>query len=132
MSQYQITSIFKNHEHSTLKNGAPCDILEFHANFVLVLSENSIALYKDKLSIADELGNGFYCSVDLPSGHSLMQDDKTGHYAMHYDAGFIRLAHDKALLVKPHCVEYYPSPMQALKGEGLICQLTFPDQTLFE
>lgn len=129
--QYQTKSIISAVEHIVLPNHKPCSVLTFQTGFVLAVSHNTLALYKSIAAISDPLGNGLLVSLDIPKSHTLAVDDQTGNFVMHFDAGFVALSEGKALLIKPHCVEYYATPMEGLKGENMICQLLFPSEQLF-
>ena len=128
---YQIKSIVHDVEHTTLANDEPVSLLFLNSEKVLAITQNAMGLYSSKDAIHDPLGNGLLCITDFPQGHTLQLDDQVGHFVTHFDAGFVSLSQGRALLIKPHCVEYYPSPMEGLQGKNMICQLLFPNEQLF-
>jgi hypothetical protein len=115
------SDIIQNHERIQLHNGEPAEALMFHNELTLVLSEKTIAMFKDKQSIIDPLGNGLIASIQLDEQNYL--PIVNGAIVERYQSGFVGLTDGRAMLVTPNVIQLFPTPNDALRNQNEVARL---------
>jgi len=99
----------------------PAEFLHFHDSKVLVITQDTLALYKSLSSITDPLGNGLISLQTLPSGQ--LFSPPQGPWAIEHTAGFIGLSDGKALLILPIAIRLYKNKEDALRNREILVEL---------
>ncbi|GAA3924870.1 hypothetical protein [Litoribacillus peritrichatus] len=115
------SDIIRSSQQHTLANGQPAESLGFHNGLRLVLSANTLAMFKDLESVEDPLGNGLIASTVLSEAQHLTH--RQGQFIESYKAGFVRLIDDRALLVTPNHIQLFPCAQDALRNQNEIAKL---------
>ncbi len=105
-----------------LKANVLATIVEFTNGTCLVITCNNIAIYKDLCSTEDPLGNGLIDQVDIPEFQT--PDFETG-FVKSYQAGFIKLIDERAILIMPSHIQLFSSNIDALNNQNEIAKLNF-------
>ncbi len=100
----------------TLTNNEPAECLEFHNGLVLLLTQNTLAMFKSIASVNDPLGNGLIASTELTPEHLLTMENEA--FIKSFRAGFVGLTDGKALLVTPNHIQLFPSANDALRNQN--------------
>lgn len=117
------SDVVASHKSMTLRSGEPAQVLTLVNENALLVSRNSLVLYKSVTTVDDALGNGLIDSVSLPEEFLLAEKD--GEFVTIYQAGFVGLQDDKAILITPNNVRLYPTKADALANKNQIVQLEF-------
>ena len=102
-------------------------LLHFRDGKVLVLSENTLAFYKDENAINHDLGTGLIAMTHLDNDNQLSTDDNNNSgWVREYKAGFIGLHDNKALLITPLAIQLFNNKQDALYNRNEIARLDIP------
>ncbi|NRB39094.1 MAG: hypothetical protein HRU20_11605 [Pseudomonadales bacterium] len=102
----------------------PLQLLHFRDGKVLVLSQDTLAFYKDEKSIDDALGGGLIAMVALKPEHHLSATPEG--WVNTFKAGFVGLDDDKALLITPLAIQLFAHKQDALYNRNEIARLDIP------
>lgn len=116
------SNIIQAHAEISLQNGDYAEILSFHNDLTLVLSEQTLAMFKDRHSVNDPLGNGLISTVQLEPEDQLKIVE--GKIVKNYQSGFVGLMDGRALLVTPNVIQLFPSANDALRNQNELARLT--------
>lgn len=100
-------------------NSQTLELLHLVDNKVIVLSANTIALYRDATSVSDPLGNGLIGMASI-EGHSLEMAEPV---VVEHKSGYVGLAKDQVLLILPNAIKLFQNKVDALQGANAICML---------
>lgn len=95
--------------------------LTFRNGFVMVLTEDCMALYKDEASITDPLGNGLKAIAELKDNAQLIKTDKG--IVTSFSAGFVGLNDEKAILITPNDIQLFKDKTDALYNRNELARL---------
>lgn len=95
--------------------------LTFRNGFVMVLTEDCMALYKDEASITDPLGNGLKAIAEL-KGHAQLVKTNKG-IVTSFSAGFVGLNDEKAILITPNDIQLFKDKTDALYNRAELARL---------
>ena len=101
-------------------------LLHFRDGKILVLSEDTVAFYKDESSMSDALGTGLIAMAALDKQHHLQAMDDSGGWVKEYKAGFVGLHDDKAILITPLAIQLFAHRKDALYNRNEIARLDIP------
>lgn len=104
-----------------MPSGQHVDLVVLVNHQVLVISADTLALYKNIESVGDELGNGFINSVAIPAEHHLQTRD--GRFLQEHKAGYAGLSGGYALLIGLNTVQMFASKTDALHGHDEVACL---------
>ncbi len=121
-SSTPMDQIIVQHQHTTLENGSPADILTLYSGQVVVLTASALAVYKDASRINDPLGNGLLGIQDIPDG-MLWPNTPGTSLVTEYRSGYVGLIHQAVLLITPFHVSLFCTADDALTGQNPICQI---------
>ena len=116
------SNIIQSNAPINLKNGTAAELLELHNGLALVLTEKTIAMFKNKKSVLDLLGNGLMASIELNTEQQLEVTD--GRFVKQYMAGYITLIDDRGLLITPNDIQLFPDNQSALRNTNEIARLS--------
>jgi len=116
------SNIIQSHTEISLQNGDYAEILTFHNDLTLVLSEQTLAMFKDRNSVNDPLGNGLITTVQLEPEDQLKMIE--GKIVKNYQSGFVGLMDGRAILVTPNVIQLFPTANDALKNQNELARLT--------
>ena len=116
------SNLIKQHQRVQLRNQQWADAAELINGQVLVISVDSLALYRSLDAIHDELGNGCLQAVSIPEPHhiqaiaeqSLLQEHK---------AGYVGLCDQQTLLITLNDVQMFANKTDALRNQNEIVRL---------
>ncbi|MAD44997.1 MAG: hypothetical protein CMI02_00315 [Oceanospirillaceae bacterium] len=103
----QVTSL-------TLASGIPAEAASLINDTVLVITADTLALYRTLEQVGDPLGNGLIRSVSLDT--PLEADD--GHFIREHRAGYVGLCDGAVLLITLNDVQLFSSKEDALHNRN--------------
>jgi hypothetical protein len=95
--------------------------LTFRNGFVMVLTTDCMALYRDEVSITDPLGNGLKALADLKEGDQLLAAENG--LISSFSAGFVGLNDEKAILITPNDIQLFANKTDALYNRDELARL---------
>ncbi|MEE4249361.1 MAG: hypothetical protein V2I38_02125 [Alcanivoracaceae bacterium] len=96
-------------------DGRQATLLHFHRGQVLRILADSVALYRDRASVDDPLGNGVVGHELIPSSICLQFDSETG-FVGEQRAGFVGLHGGAVLFIRPDGIALYDDAGNALRN----------------
>lgn len=117
------SNIISGNEVITLRDNSPAELLFFHNEITLLLSQTGMAMFKNRESVLDPLGNGLLAEISLGAPHGLISHE--GRFVKSYQAGFVELVDGRGLLITPNDVQLFPDSRSALTNTGEIARLHF-------
>ncbi len=107
------SNLIREHYSVTLSSGEAADAAELINNTVLVIAENTLALFNSRASVGDPLGNGLLAMVSLADEDKFPQ---TPPYILSHQAGFVGLCLGRVLLIGLNDVRLFHCPQDALRN----------------
>lgn len=102
-------------EHAELPGRGPVSLLTLHGGQVIVIGADAVAMFRDRDSISDPLGNGVLGHERLPAAQ---QCDASGSFVAEQRAGYVGLIGGAVLFVRPDGVALYDSGLDALHNRN--------------
>lgn len=117
------SDIVSNDQQLTLTSGEVVDALTLINGQILVLSVNTMSVYRSLESIQDPLGNGLLHSVAL-EGQSKLCQGEGGRFLAMKKAGIVGLFDDKVILITPNDIQLFASRNDALRNQNELARLS--------
>ena len=96
-------------------DGRQATLLHFHRGQVLRILADSIALYRDRASVDDPLGNGVVGHELVPASLHLQFEPDSG-FILEQRAGYVGLHGGAVLFIRPDGIALYDDAANALRN----------------
>lgn len=93
----------------------PASLLHFHYGQVLRIAHDAVALYRDRVSVDDPLGNGVIGHELIPA-HLYPDFFAASGFVREQKAGFISLHGGAVLFIRPDGIALYDDAQSALQN----------------
>jgi len=117
------SDIVSNDQQLALHSGELVDALTLINSQILVLSENTLSVYRSLDSIQDPLGNGLLHTVALQGAAELVRG-QDGRFMAMKKAGIVGLFDDKVILITPNDIQLFASRNDALRNQNELVRLS--------
>ena len=120
------SDIVSNDQQLTLLSGELVDALTLINSQILVLSENTLSVYRSLDSIQDPLGNGLLHTAAL-EGAAELQRGEDGRFMAMKKAGIVGLFDEKVILITPNDIQLFANRNDALRNQNELARLSLND-----
>jgi len=117
------SDIVSNDQQLALQSGELVDALTLINSQILVLSENTLSVYRSLDSIQDPLGNGLLHTVALQGAAELVRG-QDGRFMAMKKAGVVGLFDDKVILITPNDIQLFANRNDALRNQKELVRLS--------
>jgi len=117
------SDIVSNDQQLALQSGELVDALTLINSQILVLSENTLSVYRSLDSIQDPLGNGLLHTVALQGAAELVRG-QDGRFMAMKKAGIVGLFDDKVILITPNDIQLFANRNDALRNQNELVRLS--------
>ena len=117
------SDIVSNDQQLALHSGELVDALTLINSQILVLSENTLSVYRSLDSIQDPLGNGLLHTVALQGAAELVRG-QDGRFMAMKKAGIVGLFDDKVILITPNDIQLFANRSDALRNQNELVRLS--------
>jgi len=117
------SDIVSNDQQLALHSGELVDALTLINSQILVLSENTLSVYRSLDSIQDPLGNGLLHTVALQGAAELVRG-QDGRFMAMKKAGVVGLFDDKVILITPNDIQLFANRNDALRNQKELVRLS--------
>jgi hypothetical protein len=117
------SDIVSNDQQLALHSGELVDALTLINSQILVLSENTLSVYRSLDSIQDPLGNGLLHTVALQGAAELVRG-QDGRFMAMKKAGIVGLFDDKVILITPNDIQLFANRNDALRNQNELVRLS--------
>jgi hypothetical protein len=108
-------TIIDQQENLSLPPRGNVTLLHFHQGMVLLVGEDAVGLYRDRVAIDDPLANGVIGYETIPAPLQPQWSEECG-FVQEHQSGFVGLNEGGVLFIRPDGVALYPSGMHALQN----------------
>lgn len=98
------------------QNGRQASLLHFHRGQVLRICADSVALFRNRISVDDALGNGVVGHEPIPPALAPSFHPDTG-FVREQRAGFVGLHGGAVLFIRPDGIALYQNASDALRNQ---------------
>ncbi|MEP5231179.1 hypothetical protein [Alcanivorax sp.] len=118
-------TIIDQQENLSLPPRGNVTLLHFHQGMVLLVGEDAVGLYRDRVAIDDPLANGVIGYETIPPSLQPQWSEECG-FVHEHQSGFVGLNGGGAIFIRPDGVALYPSGMHALQNRDMSWLIPFP------
>ncbi|KGD65585.1 hypothetical protein Y5S_00809 [Alcanivorax nanhaiticus] len=118
-------TIIDRQENLTLNGRGTVTLLHFHQGMVLLVGEDAVGLYRDRIAIDDPLANGVIGYESIPPSLQPQWNENCG-YVREHQSGYVGLNEGGVLFIRPDGVALYPSGSDALQNRAMSWLIPFP------
>ena len=118
-------TIIDQQENLSLPPRGNVTLLHFHQGMVLLVGEDAVGLYRDRVAIDDPLANGVIGYETIPAPLQPQWSEECG-FVQEHQSGFVGLNEGGVLFIRPDGVALYPSGMHALQNQQMCWLISFP------
>ncbi|MGB2248679.1 MAG: hypothetical protein ACPH3N_13450 [Alcanivorax sediminis] len=118
-------TIIENQENLTLNGRGNVTLLHFHQGMVLLVGEDAVGLYRDRIAIDDPLANGVIGYESIPAPLQPRWGEECG-YVREHQSGYVGLNEGGVIFIRPDGVALYPCGPDALQNRHMSWLIPFP------
>ncbi|MCG8394487.1 MAG: hypothetical protein MI745_15520 [Pseudomonadales bacterium] len=118
-------TIIDRQENLELPGRGAVTLLHFHQGMVLLVGEDAIGLYRDRVAIDDPLANGVIGYETIPPSLQPQWQADCG-YVREHTSGFVGLNNGGVIFIRPDGVALYPTGPDALQNRDMSWLIPFP------
>tara|TARA_B100000446_G_scaffold118112_1_gene110224 strand:+ start:2249 stop:2665 length:417 start_codon:yes stop_codon:yes gene_type:complete len=118
-------TIIERQENLTLNGRGNVTLLHFHQGMVLLVGEDAIGLYRDRVAIDDPLANGVIGYESIPPSLQPSWGQACG-FVREHASGYVALNDGGVIFIRPDGVGLYPTGPDALHNRAMSWLIPFP------